>query len=400
MRIALVCEHLASRLGGAAHWSNQIAHRLAGRGHDVVILTFASPGGAGDDRDQDLDVRRLSWHPSRRARAHAMAAAVDAARADVVHDTGVGWSFDVFHPQTGARLANYRRDMASRTPRERLAERLRPRHWRWLRELRAVERRQFARPGALFVAVSSMVASSMEELYGVPPGRIRHVPNGVDVASTPRSHGAERTELRRSLGVADDETLFLFAAHNPRLKGVRPLLEATHELRSRQARVKLAVIGRAPDADLRHRVARLDLADSVLLRGFVDDATAYHAAADAVVQPSYHDACSLTVFEACAFGAPVITSRYNGASEHVTSGREGFVVDEPEDVPELARCMLALTDPRLRRRMATAAAMLARRHDLGRNVEALEAVLYEAEEERRRRGTATRREPHAEACTA
>lgn len=380
MRIAMLCERFAPSRGGAAEWSRHVARRLAERGHDLRVLTFA----AADDvaAADDLVACRLPWHPSRLARARAMAAAVAEVDADVVHDTGVGWSFDVFHPQTGARLANYRRDMASRTPRERWVERLRPRHWRWLRELRHVERRQFARHDALFVAVSTMVASSMEELYGVPPERIRHIPNGVDLATAPSPGGTGRAELRRRLGVAEDETLFLFAAQNPRLKGVRPLLEAARRLRASQPRFKLALIGREPDADLRRRIAGLGLAGSVVPCGFVPDASTYFAAADAVVLPSYHDACSLTVFEAGAFGAPVITSRYNGACEHLTSGREGFVLDEPEDVATLARCMLALTDGALRRRMSAAALALARRNDLERNVDALEAVLHEAAAER------------------
>jgi UDP-glucose:(heptosyl)LPS alpha-1,3-glucosyltransferase len=390
MKVTLVCEGFAPRQGGAAQWGRQVARRLADRGHDLTVLTFVAQDGAADDSDDDLVVRRLPWHPSRLARARAMAAAVEGARADVVHDTGVGWSFDVFHPQTGARLANYRRDMVSRTPPERWTVRLRPRHWRWLHELREVERRQFARRDALFVAVSTMVASSMEEIYGVRAERIRRVPNGVDAVA--RSDGAGRAELRRRLGVAEDETLFLFAAHNPRLKGVRPLVEAASLLRTWQPRFKLAVIGREPNTDLRRRVAGLGLDGSVVLCGFVPDASAHYAAADAVVLPSYHDACSLTVFEACVFGLPVITSRYNGASEHVTSGREGFVVDEPGDVPTLARCMLALTDAALRRSMAAAAVALARRNDLARNVDALEAVLHEAAADRRRRG-ATRRGP-------
>jgi UDP-glucose:(heptosyl)LPS alpha-1,3-glucosyltransferase len=391
MKIALVCEHFAPSRGGAAQWGQRIARRLADRGHDVRVVTFAAADGAEDDRDDGLAVRRLPWHPSRLARARAMAAAVEGARADVVHDTGVGWSFDVFHPQTGARVVNYRQDMASRTPRERLVERLRPRHWRWLRELCQVERCQFARRDALFVAVSTMVGSSMQDIYGVRAERIRRVPNGVDVdAAAAPARGADRAELRRRLAVADDETLFLFAANNPRLKGVRPLLAAAGRLRTAQARFKLAIIGREPDADLRRRVASLGLDGAVLLRGFVPDASAHYAAADAVVLPTYHDACSLTVFEACAFGAPVITTRYNGASEHLTSGREGFVVDEPGDIATLARRMLELTDAVLRRRMSAAAVALARRNDLARNVDALEAVLHEAAAERRRRGAAMR----------
>ena len=385
MRIALVCERFAPDSGGAAHWGRQVARRLAQRGHDVAVLTFAFPGDAASG-EEPIRVRRLPWHPSRVARARAMESAVGETRADVVHDTGVGWSFDVFHPQMGTRLANYRRDMASRTPRERLRERLRPRHWRWLRELRHVERRQFARGDALFVAVSSMVASSMRELYGVRSERIRCVPNGVDAAvPAAAERAAARSDVRDFLDVADDETLFLFAAHNARLKGVRPLVEAVRLLRSRQVRVRLALIGSEPDADVRRRIVDAGLRGTVLPCGFVPDAAAYYAAADAVVLPSYHDACSLTVFEACAFGLPVITSRCNGASEHLTDGRDGYVVVEPDDVATLAERMQALTDEPLRRRMSSAAVELARHHDVERNVAALEAVLQEAADARRRR---------------
>jgi len=401
MRIALVCEHFTARRGGAAQWSSQVARRLAERGHELRVLTFAAHDGEcrGDARDDGIAIHRLPWDPSRLARARAMNAAVASTLTDVVHDTGVGWSFDVFHPQTGARLANYRRDMASRTPRERLVERVSPRHWRWLAELRAVERRQFARRDALFVAVATMVASSIEELYGVPRERIRHVPNGVDVVSRAVPSAGSRVALRRRLGVADDETLFLFPAHNPRLKGVRPLLAAARALRARQTRFKLVLIGHESDADLRGRIARLGLDGTVLPCGFVDDAAAHYTAADAVVLPSYHDACSLTLFEACAFGLPVLTTRNNGASEHVTDGREGFVIDAPDDVALLVQRMHELTDPSLRRQMATAAAALAPRHDLARNVDALEAVLHEASERRRRIQT-TQLDARAEECTA
>lgn len=382
MRIALVCEGFAPDSGGAALWERQIARRLVRRGHDVAVLTFASPGG--DAAEERIRVRSLPWHPSRLARARAMGRAVAETHADVVHDTGVGWSFDVFHPQMGSRLANYRRDMASRTRGERLRERLRPRHWRWMREMRHVERRQFARGDALYVAVSSMVASSMRELHGVRAERIRCVPNGVDVALPEAAErAAARRDVRDFLDVADDETLFLFAAHNARLKGVRPLVEAVRRLRSRQARVRLALIGSEADADLRRRIVDAGLRGTVLPCGFVPDAAAYYAAADVVVLPSYHDACSLTVFEACAFGVPVITSRYNGASEHLTDGVEGYVVGDPDDVEALAQRMHALTDAALRRRMSSAALGLARSHDVERNVDGLEAVLHEAAAGRR-----------------
>lgn len=396
MRIAMACEGFAPGSGGAAHWSRQVARGLADRGHEVVVLTFAAPTrGAGADGgaehgagcdDAGLEVRRLAWHPGRLARARAISSAVRQERTDVVHDTGAGWSFDVFHPQTGPRLLNYRRDMASRTPRERLRERLRPRHWRWLHELRRVERRQFSQGDALFVAVSTMVARAMERLHGVSTGAVRLVPNGIDVRLPPPPARARlREEQRRRLGLDRDETLFLFPAHNLRLKGARPLVEVAALLRARGARFRVAVIGGDADDDLSRRIGTLALDEAILRLGFVPDPTACFAAADALVLPTFHDACSLSVFEALAWGLPVITTRHNGAAEHLADGRDGFVLDDPRDAHGLADRMLALGDAELRGRMSAAASGQAARHGLARNLDALEGVLYEAAERRSRR---------------
>ena len=55
--------------------------------------------------------------------------------------------------------------------------------------------------------------------------RIRLVPNGVDAGRFSKPEPAVRERWRRHFNVAD-KTVFLFSAHNPRLKGLLPLLEA------------------------------------------------------------------------------------------------------------------------------------------------------------------------------
>jgi UDP-glucose:(heptosyl)LPS alpha-1,3-glucosyltransferase len=210
------------------------------------------------------------------------------------------------------------------------------------------------------------------------------VPNGIEIVPRTTDLASSRARIRAHVGVQDDETLFLFSAHNPRLKGIRPLLDAALLLRDWQPRFRIVAIGREPDGELRQRVARLELGPVVHFGGFFDDPTAYYAAADAFVLPTYYDACSLTVLEACAFGLPVVTSRRNGASEHITSGREGFVVDDPADVTSLARSMLFLTDSSIRARMSPNALLLAEERELGRTVDALEAVFADVVSRRER----------------
>ena len=80
----------------------------------------------------------------------------------------------------------------------------------------------------------------------------------------------------------------------------------------------------------------------------------YYAAADFFVLPTFHDPCSLVVFEALAMGLPVISTRANGACDVIEDGMHGFVMEDAADVGALAAAMGKLTDPEARRRMSAA----------------------------------------------
>jgi UDP-glucose:(heptosyl)LPS alpha-1,3-glucosyltransferase len=219
----------------------------------------------------------------------------------------------------------------------------------------------------------------------VPPERIRIVPNGVDTQKvSPSVRTAQRDEMRRRLHIQRDETLFLFAAHNPRLKGIRPLLRALAELRRGQPGAVLAVIGKDPPAGIRRTAARLNIEDSIRFAGYVDAPLSYYAAADAFVLPTFYDACSLTVLEACACALPVITSKYNGVSELMTHGREGWIIDNPRDFRELAQAMAHCADAAHSGSMSAAARELALRNTMEQNVTAIERVYLECLAHRRR----------------
>jgi UDP-glucose:(heptosyl)LPS alpha-1,3-glucosyltransferase len=119
------------------------------------------------------------------------------------------------------------------------------------------------------------------------------------------------------------------------------------------------------------------LENAVVFAGRVPDLVPYYAAADVFVLPTWHDACSLTVLEACACGLPVITTRTNGAAERLTDGHEGRILPTSGDVPALARALVELSSPKVRARMAVAALACAARNTFARNVEALETLYTE-----------------------
>ena len=98
----------------------------------------------------------------------------------------------------------------------------------------------------------------------------------------------------------------------------------------------------------------------------VSDIRPYYAAADVYVHPTWYDPCSLTVIEALACGLPVITTSFNGASELLTQGENGFVIPDPADPLALAEKMTVLLDPALRSAMGASARRLALDHTLER----------------------------------
>ena len=161
----------------------------------------------------------------------------------------------------------------------------------------------------------------------------------------------------------------LIVAHNFRLKGVTTLLHAMRRLRTAGPPLRLVIVGGKRIDPWRRYVARLGLSEQVTFAGRVDDPLPYYAAADCYVHPTYYDPCSLVVLEAAACGLPLITSRYNGASEMFRNGEDLLLIDDPADEAAMAAAMRTLLDDAVRRRLGAAARATVLRHSFQRNVD-------------------------------
>jgi len=388
VKIALLLEYFDSQRGGLEQWAWQLAHALGRRGHRVSVIAFESgrsqaDGGTTDGREDGspVEVSLLPWRESRLARARAMEAAVSGIHADVVHDLGVGWSADLLQPQMGCRLANHRRELRSLSARQRVIQAIHPRKRRWLDEVRQLEQRQYQRTSCLIAAVSRMVARDLSEFHSVQPERIRLIPNGVDTDRFSPAPPDSRECHRKRLNLAGN-TVFLFAARNPRLKGIEPLLKAFASAVLRRPDLRLVVAGSEPRRESLGFVRAERLEHVVIFAGFVNDLGPWLAASDAFVLPTYYDACSLTILEACACGLPVITTRHNGAAELLTDGREGRLIDQADNIDALARALIELAGPEVRGKMSLHALDLTSRCSFERNVNEIEKVYAEAVERR------------------
>jgi UDP-glucose:(heptosyl)LPS alpha-1,3-glucosyltransferase len=200
-----------------------------------------------------------------------------------------------------------------------------------------------------------MVREHFERYYGIPPESVRVVRSAIDPDRFAADDRLKRRHDERGRWmVFPEETVGLFVAMNYRLKGLAPLLNAVARV-PRDSPFKLVVVGHPKFGRYSRQAERLGIADRIRFLGHRDDPRDCYFAADFLVHPTFYDPCSLVALEALACGLPVITSRYNGASELLSPPIDGAVIDDPHDAAALAAAMTRFTDRRFRAEAASAA---------------------------------------------
>ena len=152
----------------------------------------------------------------------------------------------------------------------------------------------------------------------------------------------------------------LFAGSGFGRKGLAFLVEALANLKN-QAGV-LWVVGKGNPAPYQRQARRLGVAERLKFWGPQTDLAPFYQAATVLALPTIYDPCSNVVLEALACGAPVITTKANGAADFLTPGENGEILTRPDDLTGLTR---ALEDylsrgeaPEVRRAAAAAVAHL------------------------------------------
>jgi UDP-glucose:(heptosyl)LPS alpha-1,3-glucosyltransferase len=305
------------------------------------------------------------------------------ALADADHDVSVGfdkvWGVDVLYPQGGLYLETARHNLLKyRSPLVRrlvaLVKAFDPAH----RSFLALERRQYRSGGRpLVVAISDMVRRHFRDCYHLGGDDLRLVrlatdPDRFSEVDRPR----RRVEARKTWGIGPEKVVALFAGLNYRLKGLEPLLHAVRRMPADLFR--LLVAGNPQNAEFERLAQRLGVADRVRFVGYIADMRNCYFAADFFVHPTFYDPCSHVVLEAMTCGLPVITSRYNGASELLHPPREGFVIDDPHDHEALAERLRLLLDPARRTACGQAARRTAAQWTFEHHYRQMLAVFAEA----------------------
>lgn len=382
MDIALCYESVLPARGGAETYIGDLARRLARDGHAVHLYASrwdanALPAATHFHRIEPKSGPRF-------LRPWRFAAACEEALQHAKHDVSIGfdktWGQDILYPQGGLHAASAEHNLLkfpdnfSRTL-AKVGKWLDPAAWSFAR----LERKQYLgakRP--LIVVNSFMVRKHFEQHYGIQPEAVRVVRSAIDPLRFAAEDRFKRRHAERGKWmVFPEETVGLFVAMNYRLKGLAPLLNAL-ALVPRDKPFTLVVAGHPNFRRYQKLTEKLRIEDRVRFLGHRDDPRDCYFAADFLVHPTFYDPCSLVALESLACGLPVITSKYNGASELLTPPNDGIVIDDPHNAAELASAMARFTDRNVRAEASAAARQTGTKWTFEHHYQALLNVFSEA----------------------
>lgn len=380
MNIALCYESVLPARGGAETYIGDLSRRLAADGHDVHLYACRWDESA---LPSNMTFHRLDVPKGPRfLRPWRFGRAVEQALAASRHDVSVGfdktWGQDVLYPQGGlhaASAAHNRRKFRRAVPRfvATAAKWFDPAAW----SFSLLERKQYLTdPRPVVVVNSRMVQRHFAEFYGIGPEQLRVVHSAIDPQRFAAADREERRAAERQRwGVPPELPVGLMVAMNYRLKGLTPLIRAAAAM----PRIdhKLVIVGHPKVEGYRRLAEVLGVADRFLFLGHRSDPKDAYFAADFLVHPTFYDPCSLVALEALACGLPVITTRYNGASELLDVPANGLVVDDPHDSAALGNAIVTMLDPEYRRRASDSAREAAARWTFEQHYQALLSVFAE-----------------------
>jgi len=177
---------------------------------------------------------------------------------------------------------------------------------------------------------------------GVPEGRIRFYPRGID---SRRFHPSKRNGFFKSRYRLDDDVLkLLYVGRVSREKNIDLLERVFRAVCENRRGVHLVIVGEGPDfRDMKQRTAGLP----VTFTGFLDgeDLSQAYASSDIFVFPSTTDTFGNVILEAQASGLPVVVTDEGGPKENLIPGKTGFVV-AADDEKGFAGVLTNLIDDR------------------------------------------------------
>ena len=161
---------------------------------------------------------------------------------------------------------------------------------------------------------------------GFPDDRITLIPIGT--SRSPDSDAGTETDIRKELGIAADQPIFLNVARMVPGKGQVHLVRAMALVPDGVA----VIVGDGPELSrLREETARLGLQERVRFCGRRTDLDRFYASARAFVMPCLDESMGVVVYDALVYKLPVVAYASGTIGEIVKDGENGYLMQPDSD---------------------------------------------------------------------
>lgn len=345
IKTTIIIERVDVSLGGAERSVSELADQLSENGIDVTIL--AAKGTTDSQKIRVL----CEDHPGKRTPLKVFGQAIKKHISendyDIIHSTLPFDFADIYQPRGGSYLEAMLRNADSYS--NPLVKNFKKAtHFSNLKRhamIRAEKHLCEASGKTIIAALSRYVADQFKRHYNIADERLRIIANAVNIENISNPVNPEKLREKWLDHFKPSEpsksVIFLFGANNFRLKGLPSLLRAVKILKSDEngSRFFVVVAGNGKIGKYKAMAESLGVSENILFAGAADNMPAAFAASDVAVLPTFYDPCSRFILEGLAAGKPVITTRFNGASEAFENNRHGKIIADGSDAKSLAEAM-------------------------------------------------------------
>jgi glycosyltransferase involved in cell wall biosynthesis len=328
-----------NRRDGSARAVNEVAERLADRGHEVHLFARKA---------EDLDLNKIRWHripgPGFPEVANFWTYHVQANRSipgrffDIIHTIGCntlrGNVITIQNIQPAKKkILDRLKNLEEVSPFRRMTRAL------YLKVTSAAEHKLYTyTPGKrppYFLPVSRGVERELRDHYNIGPAPVKIVPNAADLNIFKPISEAQRLEWRSKNGLNAEDVILIFAGGEWVRKGLDLAVRALGLIPDKKA--KLFIAGDDPAKEtLRALTEECGVADRVIFGGFRRDVPEALGSSDIFLFPSWYEAFSLATIEAGACGLPIVATSINGTEDFIQPGVNGdFVKSDPQNIAEV-----------------------------------------------------------------
>ena len=193
------------------------------------------------------------------------------------------------------------------------------------------------------ITVLSTFLKSETKKHGIPDGKIKLIPNGIDKKMLSKADGHV---IKRAYNL-NEAIHFITACSLRKVKGLDNLINAFHLATQKSKKpIKLMIIGDGPEeTNLKKLVQHLKIEDKVIFSGKViyNKVAEYMKAANIFVLSSLYEGMGNVILEAMSCGLPIITTDCGGPLDYVKNNYNGLVVPV-NDIEKMKDAMIKLIE--------------------------------------------------------